>query len=67
MKDEKLTCQYCHKPGELMTSPWGVPATLSLCRYHFWILPFWPNIILNLTTLTIYIVIVLIIFFLFFD
>ena len=39
---EKAKCNYCDKQGTLYWSPWGVPATLHLCKFHFWILPFWP-------------------------
>ena len=38
-KTEK--CDFCGRPGEMMTSPWGVPATYTLCGWHFWRLLIW--------------------------
>ena len=38
-KTEK--CDFCGRPGEMMTSPWGVPATYTLCTWHFWRLLIW--------------------------
>ena len=37
MNEEELKCQYCNKPGKMYDSPWGVPATLNLCKFHLWI------------------------------
>ena len=62
MKKEK--CNYCDKQGKLYWSPWGVPATLPLCKFHFWILPFWPA--LRLHTIVFFLIIIAIIAYIFF-
>jgi len=64
MNEEELKCQYCNKPGKMYTSPWGVPATLNLCKFHLWILPFWPA--LRFHTIAIVLIIIAIIAYIFF-
>ena len=44
---ERGKCYYCNKQGNFYWSPWGVPGSLHLCKFHFWILPFWPALRLN--------------------
>ena len=56
---EKGKCLYCDKQGTLMVSPWGVPGTLYVCKFHFWILPFWPA--LRLHTIVFFLIIIAII------
>jgi|TARA_B100000586_G_scaffold220602_1_gene167655 hypothetical protein len=54
----KDKCQYCNKPGKMYGSPWGVPATLNLCKFHLWALPFYPQVIINLTIIIFYLIII---------
>ena len=61
---EKAKCNYCDKQGKLYWSPWGVPATLHLCKFHFWILPFWP--VLRLHTIAVVLLIIAITAYIFF-
>ena len=61
MKNNK--CNYCSNQGKLYVSPWGVPASLYLCRFHFWILPFWP--ILRFQTIVLLTIVISIIFYIF--
>ena len=56
---KKGKCLYCDKQGTLMVSPWGVPGTLYVCKFHFWILPFWPA--LRLHTIAVVLIIIAII------
>jgi len=58
MNEEKLKCQYCGKSGKWYTSPWGIPATVSVCRFHLWALPFYPQVIINLTVIIFYLIII---------
>ena len=37
---QETPCDYCGKKGKLHGSPWGVPATLSLCDWHLFLLFF---------------------------
>ena len=37
---QERPCDYCGKKGKLYCSPWGVPATLSLCNWHLFLLFF---------------------------
>ena len=37
---QETPCVYCGKKGKLHGSPWGVPATLSLCDWHLFLLFF---------------------------
>lgn len=37
---ESVPCDCCGQPGKLEGSPWGVPATLSLCKWHCFLLFF---------------------------
>ena len=64
MNEEKLKCQYCGKPAKMYTSPWGIPATVDVCKFHFWILPFWPA--LRLHTIVFFLIIIAIIAYIFF-
>ena len=64
MNEEELKCQYCGKPAEMYTSPWGIPATVSVCKFHLWILPFWPA--LRLHTIAVVLIIIAIIAYIFF-
>ena len=61
---KKAKCNYCDKQGTLYSSPWGIPATLHLCKFHFWILPFWPA--LRLHTIVFFLIIIAIIAYIFF-
>ncbi|MBC8298945.1 MAG: hypothetical protein H8E55_24555 [Pelagibacterales bacterium] len=64
MNEEELKCQYCGKPAKMYTSPWGIPATVSVCKFHLWILPFWP--VLRLHTIAVVLIIIAIIVYIFF-
>ena len=43
-ESENVKCQYCGKPGKVRTSPWGIPATVCVCKFHLWTLIFSPRI-----------------------
>ena len=32
--DQSRPCEYCGKPGKFVASPWGLPCTLVICRWH---------------------------------
>ena len=64
MNEEELKCQYCGKPAKMYTSPWGIPATVIVCKFHLWILPFWPA--LRFHTIAIVLIIIAIIAYIFF-
>ena len=57
-------CAYCDKQGKFYYSPWRVPASLHLCSYHWWILPFWP--VLRLHAIVVVLLIIAIIAYIFF-
>jgi hypothetical protein len=58
MNEEELKCQYCGKPAKMYTSPWRIPATVSVCKFHLWALPFYPRVIINLSTIFLYLIII---------
>jgi len=33
-----MNCDICGEPGELHTSPWGLPISMCLCRKHYYLL-----------------------------
>ena len=55
---EKGKCFYCDKQGNFYWSPWGVPGSLYLCKFHLWALPFYPKIYINLTIVIFYLIII---------
>ena len=58
MNEEEVKCQYCEKPAKMYTSPWRIPATVSVCKFHLWALPFYPQVIINLTIIIFYLIII---------
>tara|TARA_B100001115_G_C15508233_1_gene240734 strand:- start:248 stop:520 length:273 start_codon:yes stop_codon:yes gene_type:complete len=43
-KSKNYQCQYCGKPGKMYTSPWKIPASVIVCKFHLFTLIFSPRL-----------------------
>jgi len=43
-KSKNHQCQYCDKSGKIYTSPWRIPATVCVCKFHLFTLIFSPRL-----------------------